>query len=48
MENTIRGNQCPKCKKSHEKCADENICPNSDISLEVCRTFGTRTIRQPS
>jgi hypothetical protein len=47
MSGKLRGNQCPKCAKTQEECADKNVCPNSDVSLEVCRQFGTRTVRRP-
>lgn len=37
-----RGNQCGKCEKTHEKCADSKQCPKWRLSYEVCVVFGTR------
>lgn len=42
MKSKLRGNQCTKCEKTHEECADGNSCPKADISLYVCMMFGTR------
>ena len=42
MADQLRGNQCRKCKKTHEKCADGKRCENWRISYDVCIIFGSR------
>lgn len=38
------GKHCPECHKTHEECADggTKLCSRSNISFDVCCTFGTR------
>lgn len=42
MKVKINGNQCGKCEKTHEKCADDRKCPKWQLSYNVCVVFGTR------
>jgi len=41
---TIKGNCCRACEKTHEECAGSKTCAKWDISLYVCQMFGVRPI----
>lgn len=42
MGTKLQSNQCNKCEKTHEKCADGRRCKKWRISYDVCIVFGTR------
>lgn len=42
MAKQTKPNCCPNCDKTHEQCADGKSCPKWEISLYVCKIFGTR------
>ncbi|WPJ30660.1 hypothetical protein [Streptomyces phage Psst1] len=42
MAKQTKPNCCPNCNKTHEECSDGKTCPKWQISLHVCKIFGTR------
>jgi hypothetical protein len=45
MKARLRGDQCPKCEKTHEECMGSS-CAKAGISEYVCRMFGVRPVRK--
>lgn len=45
MAQKTKPNCCPNCNKTHEECSDKKACPKWEVSLYVCKIFGTRPQR---
>uniref|UniRef100_A0A8F3E5H5 Uncharacterized protein n=7 Tax=Rimavirus TaxID=2560214 RepID=A0A8F3E5H5_9CAUD len=45
MAQKTKPNCCPNCNKTHEECSDKKACPKWEVSLHVCKIFGTRPQR---